>query len=172
MTRLSWYASKYLGSVNSLVQSLSRVRLPATPRTPAGQAPPSKAKSRNPLKPTSTESAIPSNHPIPHHPPLLPSIPPSIRVPPNEPVPCIKALEFQLQHQSPQRIPRTDLLQDGPAGPPCSPRDPQESPPTPQPKSTNSSAAPPIFQLSHPYTTLGKTIALTRRTFVGKVMSR
>jgi len=28
-----------------------------------------------------------------------------------------------------------------------------------------------IFQLSHPYMTIGKTIALTRRTFVGKVMS-
>ena len=28
-----------------------------------------------------------------------------------------------------------------------------------------------IIQLSHPYTTTGKTIALTRRTFVGKVMS-
>ena len=27
------------------------------------------------------------------------------------------------------------------------------------------------FQLSHPYRTTGKTIALTRRTFVGKVMS-
>ena len=27
-------------------------------------------------------------------------------------------------------------------------------------------------QLSHPYMTTGKTIALTRRTFVGKVMSR
>ena len=27
------------------------------------------------------------------------------------------------------------------------------------------------FQLSHPYMTIGKTIALTRRTFVGKVMS-
>uniref|UniRef100_A0AC11D706 Uncharacterized protein n=1 Tax=Ovis aries TaxID=9940 RepID=A0AC11D706_SHEEP len=26
-------------------------------------------------------------------------------------------------------------------------------------------------QLSHPYMTTGKTIALTRRTFVGKVMS-
>ena len=26
-------------------------------------------------------------------------------------------------------------------------------------------------QLSHPYTTTGKTIALTRRTFVGKVIS-
>ena len=28
-----------------------------------------------------------------------------------------------------------------------------------------------IVQLSHPYMTAGKTIALTRRTFVGKVMS-
>ena len=28
-----------------------------------------------------------------------------------------------------------------------------------------------LFQLSHPYLTTGKTIALTRQTFVGKVMS-
>ena len=28
-----------------------------------------------------------------------------------------------------------------------------------------------IFQLSHPYVTTGKTIAFTKRTFVGKVMS-
>ena len=28
-----------------------------------------------------------------------------------------------------------------------------------------------MIQLSHPYTTTGKTIAFTRRTFVGKVMS-
>ena len=28
-----------------------------------------------------------------------------------------------------------------------------------------------IVQLSHPYMTTGKTIALTRQTFVGKVMS-
>ena len=28
-----------------------------------------------------------------------------------------------------------------------------------------------MVQLSHPYMTIGKTIALTRRTFVGKVMS-
>ena len=28
-----------------------------------------------------------------------------------------------------------------------------------------------IFQLSHPYLTIGKTIALTRQTFLGKVMS-
>ena len=50
-----------------------------------------------------------------------------------------KALEFQLQHQSFQWIFRTDLLQNGLVGSPCSPRDSQESSPTPQFKSTNSS---------------------------------
>ena len=34
-----------------------------------------------------------------------------------------KVLEFQLQHQSFQRTPRTDLLQNGLVGSPCSPRD-------------------------------------------------
>ena len=38
-----------------------------------------------------------------------------------------KVLEFQLQHQSLQWTPRTDLLQDGLVGSPCSPRDYQES---------------------------------------------
>ena len=51
-----------------------------------------------------------------------------------------KVLEFQLQHQSFQWTPRTDLLQDGLAGSPCSLRDSQESSPTPQFKSINSSA--------------------------------
>ena len=41
-------------------------------------------------------------------------------------------LEFQLQHQSFQRTPRADLLQDGLVGSPCSPRDSQGSSPTPQ----------------------------------------
>ena len=50
-----------------------------------------------------------------------------------------KVLEFQLQHQSFQWTPRTDL-QDGLVGSPCSPRDSQESSPTPQFKSNNSSA--------------------------------
>ena len=50
-----------------------------------------------------------------------------------------KVLEFQLQHQSFQWTPRTYLLQDGLAGSPCSPRDSQESSPTPQFKSINSS---------------------------------
>ena len=51
-----------------------------------------------------------------------------------------KVLEFQLQHQSFQGTPSTDLLQDGLVGSPCSPRDSQESSPTPQFKSINFSA--------------------------------
>ena len=50
-----------------------------------------------------------------------------------------KVLEFQLQHQSFQWTPRTDLLSDGLVGSPCSPRDSQESSPTPQFKSISSS---------------------------------
>ena len=49
-----------------------------------------------------------------------------------------KVLEFQLQHQSFQWTPRTDLLYDGLVASPCSPRDSQESSPTPQFKSINS----------------------------------
>ena len=48
-----------------------------------------------------------------------------------------KLLEFQLQHQSFQWTPRTDLFWDGLVGSPCSPRDSQESSPTPQFKSIN-----------------------------------
>ena len=51
-----------------------------------------------------------------------------------------RVLEFQLQHQSFQWTPRTDLLQDELVGSPCSPRDSQESSPTPQFKSIKSSA--------------------------------
>ena len=51
-----------------------------------------------------------------------------------------KVLEFQLQHHSLQRNPRIDLLQNGLVGSPCSPRDSQESSPTPQFKTINSSA--------------------------------
>ena len=55
---------------------------------------------------------------------------------------------------------------------PCSPRDCQESSPTPQFKSISSLVLSFLMvQLSHPYVTTGKTIALTRWTFVGKIMS-
>ena len=50
-----------------------------------------------------------------------------------------KVLEFQLQHQSLQWTPRTDLLQDGLVGSPCSPRDSQESSVITQFKGINSS---------------------------------
>ena len=51
-----------------------------------------------------------------------------------------KVLEFQLQHQSFQWAPGTDLPLDGLVGSPCNPRDSQESSPTPQFKSINSLA--------------------------------
>ena len=71
---------------------------------------------------------------------LLPPIPPSIRVFSNESTLHMrwpKYWEFQLQHQSFQWTPRTDLFKDGLVGSPCSPRDSQESSPTQQFKSIN-----------------------------------
>ena len=58
----------------------------------------------------------------------------------------------QPQHHSFQRNPRADLLQNGLIGSPCSPRDSQESSPTPQFKSINSSVlsllhSPPLTSL-------------------------
>ena len=83
-----------------------------------------------------------------------------------------KVLEFQLQHQSFQWIFRSDFLWDGLVGCPCCPRDSQESSPTPSSKSSIlQRSAFFMVQLSHPYMTTGKTIALTGWTFVGKVMS-
>ena len=71
-----------------------------------------------------------------------------------------------------QWILRTDLLYDGLVGSPCSPRDSQESSPTAQFKSISSSVLSFLYiPLSHTYMMTGKTIALTRRTFVDKVMS-
>ena len=85
-----------------------------------------------------------------------------------------KVLEFHLQHQSFLWIFRTDSLEDGMVGSPCSPRDIQESSPTSQLKSINSSAL--LESNSHihdpsRWMTTGKTIDLTRQTFAGKVMS-
>ena len=65
----------------SSVQSLSRVRLFATPWTATRQASLSITNSRRLLKLTSIESVMPSNHLVLCHPLLLPpSIFPSIRV--------------------------------------------------------------------------------------------
>ena len=65
---------------------------------------------------------------------------------------------------------QTDLLEDRLVGSPCSPRDSQESSPRSQFKSINSLG---LSFLHSPtsHMTTGKTIALTRWTFVGKVMS-
>ncbi|CAI9175949.1 unnamed protein product [Rangifer tarandus platyrhynchus] len=69
----------------SSVQSLSRVRLLATPWTAARQASLSITNSRSLLKLMSIESVMPSSHLILCHPLLLlPPIPPSIRVFSNE----------------------------------------------------------------------------------------
>ena len=69
-------------------------------------------------------------------------------------------------------FPLTELALNELAGSPCSPRDSQESSPTPQFKSINSSALSLLY--SPTLTSIHdhwKTIALTRRTFVSKVVS-
>ena len=81
-----------------------------------------------------------------------------------------KVLKFQLQHQSFQWIFRMDFLSDWLVGYPCSPRDSQESSPTPQFKS-NSLALSFLYSPTLTYIHTGKTIDLTRWTFVGNVMS-
>ena len=127
----------------SSVQLLSPVRLFVTPWTAACQASLSITNSRSLLKLMSIELVMPSNHLILCHPLLLPpSIFPSIRVFSNESVLHMrwpKYWEFQLQHQFFQWIFRTDFLSDGLVGAPCSPWESQESSPTPQFKSINSS---------------------------------
>ena len=81
-------------------------------------------------------------------------------------------MEFQLQHQSFQSTPRTHLLQNGLVGY-LAVQGTLKS--LLQHHSSKASilqrSAFFIVQLSHPYMTTGKTIALTRWTFVGKVMS-
>ena len=79
-----------------------------------------------------------------------------------------KVLQLQLQHQSFQWVFRVDFLYHWLVWSPWSPRDSQH----------HSSKALILqhsaffmVQLSHPYMTTGKTIALTIQTFVGKVMS-
>ena len=115
---------------------------------------------------------MPSNHLILCHPLLLlPSIFTSIRVFSNESALRIRWPECQL-HQSFQWTPRTDLLQDALVGSSCSPRKPQESSPTPQFKSIISSVLSFLYGPTlTPYMTTRKTIALTRWTFVDKIMS-
>ena len=135
--------SHYLSVRFSSVQLLSRVQLFATPWTAAHQASLFITNSQGWLKLMSIESVMPSNHLILCRPLLLlPSIFPSIGVFSKEVSSSYqvgKVMKFQLKHQSFQWTPRTNLLQNGLVGFPCSPRDSQESSPTPQFKRINSS---------------------------------
>ena len=70
--------------IRSVPQSLSRVRLFATPWIAARQASLSITNSRSSLRLMSIESVMPSSHLILCRPLLLPPIPPSIRVFSNE----------------------------------------------------------------------------------------
>ena len=128
----------------SSVQSLSHARLFETPWIAARQASLSITISRSSPRLTFIESVMPSSHLILCHPLLLlPLIPPqhqSLFQWVNSSYEVAKVLEFQLQHHSLQRNPRADLLPNGLVGSPFSPRDSQESSPTPQFKSINSSA--------------------------------
>ena len=143
---------------------------------PMNQASLSITNSRSPPKPMSIESVMPSNHLILCHPLLLPpSIFPSIRVFSNELALHIRSpkywsFSFNISPSNEHsglisyRMDWVDLL---------AVQGTLKS--FPQHHSSKASiiwrSAFFIVQLSHPYMTTGKTIALTRWTFVGKVMS-
>ena len=129
----------------SSVQPLSRVRLFVIPWTAALQPSLSITNSRSLFKLMSIELVMPSNHLILCRPLLLLlSVFPSIRVFSNESVLHIRwpkywsfSFSISLSREIPGLISfRMDWLQ---VGSPCSPRDSQESSPTPQFKSINSS---------------------------------
>ena len=160
----------------SSVQSLSCVRLFGTPWTAVLQASLSITNSRSSPKPMSIESVMPSNHFILCHPLLLlPSIFHSIRVFSNESALHIRwpkywSFSFNISPSNEHaglisfRMDWLDLL---------AVQGTLKS--LLQHHSSKASilwcSAFFMVQLSHPYMTTGKTIALTRWTFVGKVMS-
>ena len=156
------------------VQSLSRVQLFATPWTAACQASLSITNSQNLPKLMSIESMVPSNHLILCHPLLLPSIFPSIRVFSNESVLHIRwpkywSFSFSISPSSESsglfsfRMDWLDLL--AVQGTLKSLLQHHSSKASVLWHSTFF-----IVQLSRPYMTTGEAIALTRWTFVGKVM--
>ena len=160
----------------SSVQSLSSVRLFVTPWTAACQASLSITNSRSLPKLMSIESVMPSNHLIFCHPLLLlPSIFPSIRVFSSESALCINwpkywSFSFNIspsnEHPGPisLRMDWLDLLAvQGTLKNFLQHHSSKAS------ILLRSSLF--IIQLSHPYMTTGKTIGLTRRTFVDEVMS-
>ena len=160
----------------SSIQSLSRVWLFATLWTAAHQTSLSITNSQSLLKLMSIKSVMPSNRLILCHPLLLlPSIFSSIRVSSNESVLCIRwpkywSFSFSISPSNEYsglisfRMDWLDFLAvQGTLKRHF------------QPHSSKTSILPCsafiIVQLLHPYMTTGKTIALTRRSFVGKVMS-
>ena len=157
-------------------QSLSCVWLFVTPWTTARQSSLSITNSRSPPKPTSIESMMPSNHLILHRPLLLlPSIFPSIRVFSNESAlrmrwPKYWNFSFNISPSNENRglisfrMDWLDLLAF---------QGTLESLLQHYSSKVSLLQRSAFFtvQLSHPYKTTGKTIALTRWTFVGKVMS-
>ena len=160
----------------SSVQSLSRVRLFATPWTAGHQASLSITNSWSLLKFMFIESVMPPNHLILCHPLLLlPSIFPSIKVFSNEPVICIRwpkywGFSFNISPSNEHsglisfRMDWLDLLAVQGSLKSLLQHHSSKA-------SILQCSAFFTVQLSHPYMTTGKTIALTRRTFFGKVMS-
>ena len=159
----------------SWVQLLSRVRLFATPWIAARWASLSITNSWSSLRLMSIELVMPSSHLIFCRPLLLlPPIPPSIRVFSNEsPLrmrwPEYWSFSFSISPSNEHagllsfRMDWLDLL--AVQGTLKSLLQHHSS------KASILRSAFFIVQLSHPYMTTGKTIALTRWTFVGKVMS-
>ena len=158
------------------VQSLSRVRLFVTPWTAARQASLSITNSRSLLKLMSIESVMPSSHLILCRPLLLlPPIPPSIRVFSNESTlrmrwPKYWSFIFSISPSNEHpglisfRIDWLDLLAVQGTLKSLFHHHSSKA-------SILRHSASFIVQLLHPYMTTGKTIALTRQTFVDKVMS-
>ena len=175
-----WTASSLMNTstleVPVPVQLLSFVQLFATPWTAACQASLSITNSQSLPKLTSIESVMPSNHLILCHPLLLlPSIFPSIRVFSNESALHIRwpkywSYSFNISPSNEHpglisfRMDCLDLL--AVQGTLKSLLQHHNSK-----ASILLRSAFFIVQLSHPYMTTGKTIALTRQTFVDKVMS-
>ena len=159
----------------SSVQSLSRVRLFATPWIAARQASLSITNSRNSPKPTSIKLVMPSSHLILCRPlSLLRPISPSIRVFTNESTlhmrwPKYWSFSFSIipSKEIPGLISRMDWLDL------LAVQGTLKS--LLQHHSSKASVLQPsaffTVQLSHPYMTTGKTLALTRRILVCKVMS-
>ena len=169
------FESQFLTQFSS-VQSLSHVQLFATPWTTACQASLSITNSQSLLKLMFIESMMPSSHLILCRPLLLlPPIPSSIRVFSNESTlhmrwPKYWSFSFSVSPSNEHpglisfRMDWLDLL---------AVQGTLKS--LLQHHSSKASIFPHvaffIVQLSHPYMTTGKTIPLTRQTFVGKVMS-